>query len=427
MAFKSISAVLLLCIISLSSSAKFYPEQSHIDSVQNAALVETSSQTAHEFTVSLPGQIAATDTTTQTIFKVNDTYTWLREPLLMRLPDGSLFCEIFTGGKDDGKEENIVAGVISDDDGETWSELEVIKSIQDTGCWASSVFVDNDKAYIFWYVIDQSRNNFTNKNAHLLRTGPDGRTFTQDTGISGDWNTDQCIDVRRGIKLRDGKILLMGSWKEIVPGLVETEIASNDPRRLRWANVDGANLMNKVSYCGVLEPNEDFTKFKRSGRIHKLTPDGELPSIPFFENQIAELSDGSLAMLIRADMTNCLWRSNSFDKGSTWTEPFKTDIPNPGSKFLIINLPDGRIVLFHNPSKRDYDDSTGHWHKSRTPLEMWVSEDDMKTWSYKETLVSAPTLAQYPDGFYDASENSIYLVWEDDFNVYFKKIQVKKW
>ena len=36
------------------------------------------------------------------IFRVNQTYTWLREPLLRRLPDGSLCCVFFTGGAGDG-------------------------------------------------------------------------------------------------------------------------------------------------------------------------------------------------------------------------------------------------------------------------------------------------------------------------------------
>jgi hypothetical protein len=63
----------------------------------------------------------------------------------MRLPDGSLFCEIFTGGpKGDGGNDNVVAAVRSDDDGQTWLGLEIIKAIKGTGCWAGSVFADED-------------------------------------------------------------------------------------------------------------------------------------------------------------------------------------------------------------------------------------------------------------------------------------------
>ena len=61
-------------------------------------------------------------------------------------------------------------------------------------------------------------------------------------------------------------------------------------------------------------------------------------------------------MLIRGDLSNRLWRTDSRDGGYTWSDPVMTDIPNPGSKPLILNLPDGRIVLFHNPREKDYDD-----------------------------------------------------------------------
>ncbi|MBN2296779.1 MAG: exo-alpha-sialidase [Pirellulales bacterium] len=106
-----------------------------------------------------------------------------------------------------------------------------------------------------------------------------------------------------------------------------------------------------VNYVGVLEPNNDFTSFVRYGKI-------AAEGILLFENTIANLSDGKLAMLIRGEGKEnvCLWRADSRDGGKTWSEPYVTDIPNPGSKPRIINLPDGRIVLFHNPNRKDYSD-----------------------------------------------------------------------
>jgi hypothetical protein len=362
----------------------------------------------------------------QTIFEVNDTFTWLREPLLMRLPDGSLFCEIYTGGRGDGHKGNVVAAVRSDDDGKTWSELEIVKALKDTGCWASSVFVDDQTGYIFWYTMDKSRNLMTHANARILCTGADGRNFEHDRRPRGNWDTEQCLDIRRGVRLRNGKILLPVAWKEPANEAESKQLVDADGTLARrWGNFGGKTLLDKISLVGVVEPNADFTEFTRFGRIHHLTPDGALPSVPFFENQIAELSDGSLVMLIRADMTNRLWRSESRNQGRTWTDPVKTDIPNPGSKALVINLPDGRIVLFHNPNEKDLDDSSPEvGRKYRTPLEMWVSDDDMKTWNRKETLVAAPALAQYPDGFYDPDKGCIFLVWEDDRKVYFRRIAI---
>jgi hypothetical protein len=42
------------------------------------------------------------------------------------------------------------------------------------------------------------------------------------------------------------------------------------------------------------------------------------------------------------------------NSGRTWSSAYPTGIPNPGSKPRLINLPDTRIVLFHNPSEKDF-------------------------------------------------------------------------
>ncbi len=358
----------------------------------------------------------------QVIFKVNDEFRWLREPLLMRMPDGSLLCEIFTGGpQGDGGKDNVIAAVRSDDDGQSWSGIEVIKEMDDAGCWAGSVFRSRDSGYIFWQTLENDRSETSN---HLLYTNADGSTFA-DRRIMQNWNGKNAMDVRRGIKLRSGKTLLPVAWHEPLNRCItDDEIKLSAERSKRLANVGGARIVNKIAYCGVVEPNEGFTEFTRHGRICHLTPDGEIPCVPFFENQIAELSDGNLAMLIRGDLTNRLWRSDSTDGGFTWSEPYITDIKNPGSKTLIVNLPDGRIVLIHNPSEKDYSDTESHHHRYRTPLEIWVSDDDMVTWSTHEVLGYAPDVAQYPDGFYDHKNSCIYLVWENNKEVFFKKVSI---
>ncbi len=350
------------------------------------------------------------------IFRVNDTYTWLREQLLRRLPDGSLCCVFFTGGDGDGHARNLVACIRSNDDGRTWSEMEIVASRPDQGCWAPSLFRHKDKAYLFWFTKSTGWRDMTNR---LMNTGPDGRTFGNDRKILKGWNPGHIVDVRHGTHLRDGRVLLPIAWQEpLKPG--DEWNPGDGAADLR--NVGGDIARQRIYYVGVMEPNDNFTKFQRYGRVCKRTPRGPTPSIPFFENAIAELSDERLAMLIRADTTNRLWRTDSVDGGRTWSEPYVTDIPNPGSKPRIINLPDGRIVLFHNPNEKDYSDQTSGRHKYRTPLAMWVSDDGMKTWYLKRTLVAAPKIAQYPDGFYDQASRAIYIAWEDDRAIYFQVI-----
>jgi hypothetical protein len=359
--------------------------------------------------------------TVRQIFRVNQTFTWLREPLLRRLPDGSLCCVFFTGGGGDGHIRNVVAAIRSDDDGKTWSDVEILASRHHQGCWAPSMFVHKNKAHLFWYTKSTGFRDLTNR---LMSTGADGRTFGDDREILKGWQPARpnagfdAIDVRHGTHLRDGRVLLPIAWQETLDPSDPWRPSSDAPP-LR--SVPGGK--RNVYFVGVMEPNEDFTEFTRYGRIFHRRSGGASAAVPFFENAIAELPDGKLAMLIRADTTNRLWRSDSSDGGRNWCSPYPTGIPNPGSKPRLINLPDKRIVLFHNPSE---DDPKSHPRASRTPLEMWVSSDGMKSWHLKRTIVSAPKLAMYPDAFHDARSSAIYLAWEDARTIFFQIILLEE-
>jgi hypothetical protein len=97
------------------------------------------------------------------IFRVNQTFKWLREPLLRRLPDGSLCCVFFTGGAGDGHIRNVVAAIRSDDDGKTWSDVEILAGRPNQGCWAPSMFVHKNKAHLFWFTKSTGFRDMTNR------------------------------------------------------------------------------------------------------------------------------------------------------------------------------------------------------------------------------------------------------------------------
>jgi len=153
---------------------------------------------------------------------------------------------------------------------------------------------------------------------------------------------------------------------------------------------------------GVLISSDDGKNFEGFGNIR-------LGFRSMAEVQVVELSDDSLAMLIRADgwewhgkgAEGILYRSDSSDGGRTWSDPYRTDIPNPASKFNLLKLSDGRIILIHNPNP-----------SRRHPLSLWISKDDMKTWSYKRDLVTFPGRLQYPDGFVDEEEGYVHFTFD---------------
>jgi len=128
------------------------------------------------------------------------------------------------------------------------------------------------------------------------------------------------------------------------------------------------------------------------------------------ENNIVELSDGRIAMIIRADrLGGVLFYAESKDGGKTWPEfAEKTDIPNPGSKATLYPLGGDTVALLHNPNP-----------KHRSPLALWISFDGMKTWPYQRVLVQESSdgpegRLNYPDGFVSEDKQWLHFAYDDN-------------
>lgn len=114
------------------------------------------------------------------------------------------------------------------------------------------------------------------------------------------------------------------------------------------------------------------------------------------EPTICELESDHLVMLVRVNDSGYLWRSDSLDGGKTWCHAFKTEIPNPNNKVKLIKMPNENIALLHTPATGNRKGAT---LEDRNPLELWISDDGMKSWNYKRTLIDFPGAVSYPDGF----------------------------
>ena len=97
----------------------------------------------------------------------------------------------------------------------------------------------------------------------------------------------------------------------------------------------------------------------------------------------------------------------------TWTPFERTAIPNPGTKFKLFRLRDGRIVLLHNPnSATSHPNTRPQCAVHRSPLALWISEDDMTTWSTKRILTDFPGMLAYPDGVLSEDETTIHFAFD---------------
>lgn len=352
------------------------------------------------------------------VFGGSKEYPWSREQTLRRLPDGSLICVWLTGGRGDGAIGNVVAATRSSDDGRTWTEPEVLYAKPKHGAFVTELFPVGDRAYMFVRIHSKPRLH-GEWDSTVVELDAGGKVVGEPRVVEGEWPRGpkfQC-----GTMLRDGRILFPVNL--YVPFDKATRIANiGDKKYAALWHTGGSFTMRNLFVCAVLEPNKEFTEFARHGTIFQLTPDKAVPQVPLMEPQIAELSDGTLAMLIRADGTGVLYRSDSRDGGRTWSKPHPTTIPNPGTKTRILTLPDKRILLVHNPNPAL---NVRGW-ASRTLLSVWISNDDMKTWSWRRVIVPAPEVAMYPDAFLDDKQQTVYISWENGKQIWLVKLPVSE-
>ena len=92
--------------------------------------------------------------------------------------------------------------------------------------------------------------------------------------------------------------------------------------------------------------------------------------------------DGSVHALMRSN-TGVLWRSDSTDRGRSWSEIRPTDIPNNNSGVDLVRASDGVVYLARNASGKDWG--------PRTCLELWASSDEGASWRLVRTLARAET------------------------------------
>jgi len=287
------------------------------------------------------------------------------------LPDGTWVVVFMTGGVREPELENHVVLCRSIDQGVTWGEPKVVLEYADRGATLSEVMVLGQ-----WRV-------------WTLESYDGGRTWSEPAPFAA---------CPRRAFVRNLYVASWGTWYLPMQEYPVVQDADSSPLR------DGSH---KLCENWVLRSEDAGVSWEASQRVG--------PLAGWAENNLVELTDGRLVMLVRGDGTGCLWRSDSADRGATWSPLARTEIPNPGSKFRLFCLSDGRIALLHNPNPATrHANSKPAAQCNRNPLSLWISDDDMRTWGYQRDLVRFPGMLAYPDGVLD--EESGYIHFAFDYN-----------
>ena len=293
------------------------------------------------------------------------------------------------GGNCEPSPENRVYLFRSKDGGESWDEgTDIYPS--EKAIYQTEVSVYQDKIDIF---ITAHNGGFMEWENFILRSTDSGYTFKR-VELPCDFGF---VFIRGRIVTESGRIIYPYHNYNIPEDICQRLIEEKQP--IWQCGLDYVDV-------GVMVSDDNGTTFQRID-VAKIKPESNwLNNWEWSEPTVVESERRHLIMLLRRDKKNFLYRCDSYDDGNTWSNIEMTDIPNPSNKSkLIKNNIDGSIVLLHTPNP---ESNTG----ARSPLEVWVSFDGLKTWQKKITISTVAGQHAYPDGVISEDGKKVRFAYE---------------
>ena len=312
---------------------------------------------------------------------------------LRELPDGSWILFILAGGDTEPSPLNYTGVTRSRDQGKTWSKLERFdvgfpREGKTIGQGPTELMIREGRATLFFST--HSKHWANDWRSWFLTSDDSFKTWSKPLEVPG--RLKERTFIRNHIIARDGRIIL--PFQHYIGPDAEQSLP---PLERKFTNPRN----------GVIMSADGGKTWTEHGNVRLTTND---LYFGWAENNLAELSDGRIAMIIRADrLGGVLYYAESKDGGRTWPEfAVKTDIPNPGSKATLYPLGGDTVALLQNPNPTH-----------RSPLALWISFDGLKTWPYRRVLVPESSdgpkgRINYPDGFSSRDKQWLHFAYDDN-------------
>jgi hypothetical protein len=269
------------------------------------------------------------------------------------------------------------------------------------GQCCTELFVDGNRGLFFFST--HSKDWRYDWKSWVIETTDAGKTWSKPVPAPG--RLKERSFIRNGIIARDGRYILPFQYYVGWPAGVPVPEDGIQP--------DESEILNPRN--GVMISSDGGKSWTEHGDI-RLNPNDAY--FGWAENTIAEMADGRIVMLIRADgLGGVLYQATSKDGGKTWPDlavPMggsgTAAIHNPGSKVRLFGLGGNNAALVHNP---DID--------KRRRMSLWLSFDGMPffpfTWPYQRVLqeeAEEPKIGiSYQDGFVSKDGKWLHLVYDD--------------
>lgn len=271
------------------------------------------------------------------------------------LPEDRIFCVFFYGSKE-GNDDIRIFGAFREPDCR-WSEPFPISEDDGIAHWNPVLFERRDGTHVLFYKVGKTIAGWKT----LCRISTDGcRTWSDSFEmVPGDESGGRGPVRNKAIYLSDGSILTPGS----------TEIGE-------WKcffdrSTDGGRTwVRSEDLCITDEIREKYDDLTEHGII---------------QPTVWESAEGVHALMRSTE--GKIYRTDSKDFVN-WCKPYAINMPNNNSGIDVAQLPDGRLFLACNPN-------SGNWG-SRTPISLYLSEDNGKTFSFYSHLTTMKGKYAYP-------------------------------
>ncbi|MGM9561853.1 MAG: exo-alpha-sialidase [Phascolarctobacterium sp.] len=270
--------------------------------------------------------------------------------------------------------------------GKGWSEPVKLANGADAN-WNPVLFFREDGTLLLFYKEGQ---RIAEWRTMFMTSSDDGKTWSAPRElVTGDVSGGRGPVRNKLIRLASGRVLAGGStehgiWRAFA------DISDDDART--WHKSAPVVIENLQYQAGEKTAESSIAVSAQSfyGR-------------GVIQPSLWQSADGSVHMLLRSS-EGFVHRADSTDEGESWSAAYPLTLPNNNSGLDLVALADGRLLLVCNPVAANWG--------MRSPLSLFMSEDDGHTWHKLIDLETEKGEFSYPAII--AEDHDVYISYTYD-------------
>ncbi len=320
--------------------------------------------------------------------------TWLAAPTIEITPRGRFIAAWFAGGPCEPYSTNCIF-IQTSRDGQNFTKPEILvdfpgmKRVYDPCLWLTP----EGKLWLTYNVSDPIENY--NSFEIIECNDPDAEVLQWSKPRKFDFGLPYSFRLNKPLVTSKDRWLIPLSWNRNPVYWFGCKIEENrrlwsDPAEIlklrtpnheRWLidgirNPDRDWLIKQFMLQGAVISDDHGKNWHFAGDV--AAPDWAI------ESMFIEKLSGEIVMWIRTNEGH-IWESISANGGETWSEAYSTGIVNPGTRFYIGSISEGRWLMI-NTAEKD----------NRSQICAYLSEDEGKTWTAPLQIAQGHNVS-YPD------------------------------